>query len=408
MALATQCPHCQTTFRVAHDQLKLRAGLVRCGACQEIFNGIEHLLRSEPVAVAPPNPIATSGVAPTESTQSTFDMPVASTSSASFAAAEATSPTDSTPFNAALSGASASIDFALPVASPVLQADDITSKLDNDPLTRMTLMHFNDEIDGPPTTPDASSDALDAQALHGPGLIAPSSDSVATLAAPGAQRMSYQSADELDQAIDYLQRKPWRRGKKNVSREDVEGPTQIDPDALADEPNFVSRSRTKRRQRRSVRQALMAVLALLVLGSIVQGAYFWRDQLAARAPVTRPTLEWLCLQVGCRVGLPAQIDAVSIESNELVSSNLLKNNFVLTLLLRNRATLAQRWPAIELTLLDVNDKPLLRRVFEARDYLPSGVDAARGFTQNSEQNAKVTFELVQQKAANYRVYLFYP
>lgn len=39
MALATQCPHCNTTFRVASDQLKLRGGIVRCGACHEIFDG---------------------------------------------------------------------------------------------------------------------------------------------------------------------------------------------------------------------------------------------------------------------------------------------------------------------------------------------------------------------------------
>lgn len=39
MALATQCPHCGTTFRVASDQLKLRGGIVRCGSCQEIFDG---------------------------------------------------------------------------------------------------------------------------------------------------------------------------------------------------------------------------------------------------------------------------------------------------------------------------------------------------------------------------------
>ncbi len=44
MALATQCPHCRTTFRVVPDQLKLRAGLVRCGACKQIFNGLENLL----------------------------------------------------------------------------------------------------------------------------------------------------------------------------------------------------------------------------------------------------------------------------------------------------------------------------------------------------------------------------
>jgi predicted Zn finger-like uncharacterized protein len=48
MALATKCPHCNTTFRVAHDQLKLRGGIVRCGACNEVFDGNAALL--EPVA----------------------------------------------------------------------------------------------------------------------------------------------------------------------------------------------------------------------------------------------------------------------------------------------------------------------------------------------------------------------
>lgn len=55
MSLATKCPHCHTTFKVANDQLKLQTGLVRCGVCQQIFNGIDHLveagsqMRAEPV-----------------------------------------------------------------------------------------------------------------------------------------------------------------------------------------------------------------------------------------------------------------------------------------------------------------------------------------------------------------------
>ena len=44
MALATQCPHCNTTFRVAPDQLKLRGGIVRCGFCNDIFDGAAALL----------------------------------------------------------------------------------------------------------------------------------------------------------------------------------------------------------------------------------------------------------------------------------------------------------------------------------------------------------------------------
>lgn len=52
MTLATQCPYCQTTFRVAKDQLALREGLVRCGVCTRVFNGNE-LLQSNPPATAP-------------------------------------------------------------------------------------------------------------------------------------------------------------------------------------------------------------------------------------------------------------------------------------------------------------------------------------------------------------------
>ena len=43
MALATSCPRCQTSFRVVPDQLKIRRGLVRCGACQHVFSGIDSL-----------------------------------------------------------------------------------------------------------------------------------------------------------------------------------------------------------------------------------------------------------------------------------------------------------------------------------------------------------------------------
>jgi len=61
MALATLCPHCGTMFRVASDQLKLRGGIVRCGACQEIFDGSASLVDLDALPVrAPlqPSPVA--------------------------------------------------------------------------------------------------------------------------------------------------------------------------------------------------------------------------------------------------------------------------------------------------------------------------------------------------------------
>lgn len=42
--LITQCPNCDTRFRVSETQLQIAAGRVRCGACLAVFEGTAHLL----------------------------------------------------------------------------------------------------------------------------------------------------------------------------------------------------------------------------------------------------------------------------------------------------------------------------------------------------------------------------
>ena len=39
--MQTQCPHCDTKFRVTDTQLQAADGFVRCGVCEEVFNAIE-------------------------------------------------------------------------------------------------------------------------------------------------------------------------------------------------------------------------------------------------------------------------------------------------------------------------------------------------------------------------------
>lgn len=53
--LKTTCPSCATTFRVTPKQLAARAGKVRCGKCQGVFNAIDQLLDK---SVAPPDDIS--------------------------------------------------------------------------------------------------------------------------------------------------------------------------------------------------------------------------------------------------------------------------------------------------------------------------------------------------------------
>ncbi|MBK7015821.1 MAG: DUF3426 domain-containing protein [Sulfuritalea sp.] len=55
--MLTRCPDCATHFRVTAEQLKLRAGRVRCGECQHVFNALDTLIE-EPAAVFRPPPAA--------------------------------------------------------------------------------------------------------------------------------------------------------------------------------------------------------------------------------------------------------------------------------------------------------------------------------------------------------------
>ena len=54
--LVTRCPHCGTAFRAQHSQLTARGGMVRCGKCAAVFDGVAHLIE-ESAATGPLSPI---------------------------------------------------------------------------------------------------------------------------------------------------------------------------------------------------------------------------------------------------------------------------------------------------------------------------------------------------------------
>lgn len=60
----TRCPECRTPFRVTRTQLTARAGLVRCGKCDAVFNASEHLLWFAPAPETPADEAAAAAVAP--------------------------------------------------------------------------------------------------------------------------------------------------------------------------------------------------------------------------------------------------------------------------------------------------------------------------------------------------------
>lgn len=145
--------------------------------------------------------------------------------------------------------------------------------------------------------------------------------------------------------------------------------------------------------------------ALILTGVLAaQLALQDRDRLATTQPALRPLLQALCQTVGCVVGPVRQIESVVIDSSAF--NRLRADVFRLRFSVRNGASIPLAAPALELTLTDAQDQPVLRRVFlpaqlgwpgilagggEAGAALNLGVDAPAG-----------------ARIAGYRLLIFYP
>ncbi|MGV8892906.1 MAG: DUF3426 domain-containing protein [Burkholderiaceae bacterium] len=399
MALATQCPHCHTTFRVAHDQLKLRAGMVRCGQCRQVFNGIAHLLPPAEQQItgsattgteANSVPILPAAISQTSSTptQLADDAKTGGQSDAG---------TNPTPVVAAIPAAMPAAIMVTAVtaqpsdAAPVTPAkydpeDDDLEELDYEALGRMTLLHFAQAE--PPVeqyypTSTVTPDATPPEQL-----------------APEARLLTAANTDPAPASHDRIAY-PLPAQASPVAAPAAENNVQ-------EEPSFVTTTRRQQHRKHRMRMLFGVGSAILVLVLMVQASYAMRHQIAAHLPQAKPALLTICQVLGCSISLPAQIDATTIESSELQAQTSPAGTLVLTLLLRNRSSTAQAWPNIELTLNDGNQSAILRRVFSPQEFPVSAAGIAEGIAANSEQSVRLTFTLPQLQAAGYRVVLFYP
>ncbi|MEX5745046.1 zinc-ribbon and DUF3426 domain-containing protein [Massilia sp. X63] len=474
MALATQCPHCGTMFRVAADQLKLRGGIVRCGACTQIFDGNAALVdlaassasaprrrRSTDAAAAPAAapaaPPAVAAVAPAvpapeapaadaaaeESADAPiytleFDrtfapfgiLPQVSSEDARDTAAPQEPGRDAV-MVAELPQDLAAAEAAQPQPEPAPEAEPEPEpepapepepepapapgsapapepeqpaapaaelQVDEELVAAPAPRHYY-EPEEPATAPAAASAPSARAAASAPPLLLRESGPatvtipVAPSAPPVAPRPPRTKAAEARAA---------RRSKLT--------PTKIEPPKLRvpepDEPEFVRRGRQRERSGKAMRIAMIAGSLLLLLVLAAQLVRTFGSALAARYPDMRPSLVTVCATLGCRIELPAQIDKLVIDTGELTT--LGGNAYTFSTQLRNQGDAVQSWPSIELTLLDADDKPLVRRVFGPRDYLPAGTLLASGFPAHAEQAVKLHFRVEEPAPSGYHVAVFYP
>jgi predicted Zn finger-like uncharacterized protein len=485
MALATQCPHCHTTFRVAADQLKLRGGIVRCGACQSIFDGNAHLIDldalaagkaggaqpqddaaeelpvytldfdrtfdplgilpkpapEEPAAAPVPVPASTPVPAPRaqvwrtgggmaaaqlapepETIQAEEAAPVAEPVPEPAPEAEPAMP-EEPPAEAdvrpeAAETAPAVIAEPVPAEAPAEAAPPPPTASAYAPQGRIEPsfeLPVDEELVARPLPGDEDAHPDEAPAEPATAAAGIPTDDIPPAALPlrasaaGVDTLMPPSAPAPAPAVKSARAKAAeaRTRRSRLTPTKIDAPKLRVPASLeSDEPEFVKRSRKQEASGRTRRLLMIGGAVVLALLLAAQLVIDFRNVLAARYPGARPLLGSACAVLGCRVGLPSQVENLSIETGELTTLGV--DSYSLNTLLRNQGSLAQAWPSIQLELTDANDKPLLRRVFGPADYLPKGVPVAAGFAARSEQPVRLNFALTDLKPSGYHMIVFYP
>ncbi|MCG2595323.1 zinc-ribbon domain-containing protein [Ramlibacter sp. XY19] len=351
MSLTTSCPSCGTMFRVVPDQLKISEGWVRCGHCSEVFDATAHLAE-EIVLEGEPEPPAP---APAQSAPS-----IGASNPEGIRGWEPT----------------ATAGLTQPAALPSGPA----------PLApQIAALRAEAERDPRPTGPD--SQALEALDLDEP-FVFRRSDFVERDPVPSVLPPAGPSISDSRLGLD-----------EDEQRDDFRAPP---PDV-----SFVRQARRKAFWRRPVVRTLMLLSALLLAAALAgQWAYQERDRLALSQPALRPALQMLCDQLRCTLGPPRQIEAVAIDSSGF--NKLRSDTYRLSFTLKNSAGVPVAAPAMELTLTDAQDQPLLRRVLTPAELgAPDNVIPAA-----SDWSGAVGIVVLPSsggpRIAGYRLLAFYP
>lgn len=146
--------------------------------------------------------------------------------------------------------------------------------------------------------------------------------------------------------------------------------------------------------------ALCALLTLLLAGQL---ALQLRDRLASAWPASRPVLQGLCQWAGCVVGPPMALDQIVLDNSQLQSTHV-DGQLLITAELRNRAAVAVRRPALELTLTSDEGLVLARRVLQPADLGSSD----QPWPAEGNWHVEVRLDVAPLKVSGYSLEVFYP
>jgi len=346
MSLLTRCPACTTLYKVVPDQLRISQGWVKCGQCGEIFDATQHLMEAstEPEVLVDGSPSEPAVMSPEELSGSSLSQ-----------VAEEDQDIVQLPHD--LSEPEPAQDAGLDIDENVR-----VDRFDESPLTS------HDD-----SAPTSSENEL---LSHSPGMPE------AQVSSPDAEPQP-----EPQQASDAIVQAPTQDPVLPLSFMRDAGPSSAWHHPWA-------------------RGVWAGLCVLLILGLAGQWVYQDHDRLAASRPQWRATLETLCNALDCSVAPLQQIESIAIDAAAFNQGA--SGRYRLSFTLKNTTGLMLAMPSIELTLTDVQDRVVVRRVLSAQELAA----AAEHLAANAEWPVAVDLRLQTEASApavvGYRLLAFYP
>ncbi|AZE87350.1 DUF3426 domain-containing protein [Pseudomonas orientalis] len=356
-SFVTQCPHCQSRFRVNHAQLSVARGVVRCGSCLQVFNAARQLLEQraqmqpEQTPALEPTPEAPRAISQKQWTAEELDLdnldldeelaklerreiqhtqPVG---------AERRQPgTDRRHKDDAISASRDTVKaeeekWAASLFSEPPQERDLPAEAEPAPSARTEpsmSFHPDDIDDEPPLRDDDDPDPPFTP-------LTPAADPIDDRAQSRRKRARTESGvhDDLLQDLEddplhlYAQKRPSGWGR---------------------------------------RLTWIVLVVLATAGLAGQYIAYQFDELA-RQDAYRPWFQQLCPTLGCTV--PSRVDIAHIKSSNLVvrSHPEFAGALVVDAIIYNRATFSQPFPLLELRFADLNGGLIASRRFKPAEYL---------------------------------------
>lgn len=347
----TQCPHCQTSFRLKHSQLSAARGSVRCGACLQVFNAARQINPTQSPTPTIPQ------VAPAQTTH---------------AAAVISDNSDITKQH----------DEAVTTTSKKtllihddMDLDDLDDLDLDEELARLEReeQQRSKELSGEFAALQASvkpSPAPIEDALENtPTALTDWSDELLAQE-PVAQLSSVEpKAEETETPVQPLNTA--QHSSTTAHFQASAAPVRMEP--MSDQlPNFsdgplrLDWQPQKSPWRRWLAWGVLNICAILLL--VGQYTYHNFAQLA-RQDSTRPWLEVICPVIDCQ--LPSKVDVDKIKSSNLLvrSHPDFSGALLVDAIIYNRASFSQAFPLLKLTFADQHGQVLASRLFKPLEYL---------------------------------------